>query len=255
MSDGTDLRELLDEWPYDPEKDVRVVTLPDGRQVIQVRLPLGIEQYEMDGRPDRRRPHGCESVLDHHLGRLAKARADGDIESFKLTCEDCAELFAEGVLYYYRYLHFFQLQEWSLTLRDTARNIRAFDLVKRYAERPEDSTYLEKWRPYITRIHAIASAMIELGAQNYGRAVDVIKRAVDTISSLEDIDDETFRFERERSLATLGEMANQLERSRPLGELETLERELGRAVEAEEFERAAELRDRILSLREESPRP
>ncbi len=73
MSHEIDLRETLKSWPYDPENDARVTTGKDGRCILQVRTPLGIEQMEMDGRPDGLRPHGVESNLKFHLMRLEEA--------------------------------------------------------------------------------------------------------------------------------------------------------------------------------------
>ena len=56
MNNSPDLRQILKAWPYDPEHDARIVRGDDGRELLQVRTPLGIEQYEMDGRPDGLRP-------------------------------------------------------------------------------------------------------------------------------------------------------------------------------------------------------
>ena len=63
------------------------------------------------------------------------------------------------------------------------------------------------------------------------------------------MEDETFQFELQRSLTALRDLAAQLQRHKPVSELERLERELLQAIEAQEFERAATLRDRIRALR------
>ncbi len=249
MSQSTDLRELLDSWPYDPDDDARLVQLAGGRWVVQVRLPMGLEQYELDGRPDGLKPHGCESLLDHHLERLKQVRAAGKEELFELNPTDCEELFQEGTLYYYRYLQLFQLKEWALTERDTARNLRVFDFVHRYASQEDDQEYLERWRPYLLRMNAIARAMIELNEQRYAAAQSIIREAVCDIEHLPELDDETFCFENQRSLTALKELATQLEQTRPLTELERLEKELEQAISTQEFERAATLRDRLRTLR------
>src|SRR5436309_5407782 len=109
MSDAVDLRSLLQGWPYDPENNARIVSGADGRQFMQVRTALGVEQYELDGRPDGLRPYDRESALDYHLQRSTRAREAGQETSFELSDRECAELFNEGTLYYYRYLHLFQL--------------------------------------------------------------------------------------------------------------------------------------------------
>jgi hypothetical protein len=250
MDNPVDLRELLKSWPYDPDNDVRLVSGADGRELLQVRLPLGMEQYELEGRPDGERPYGKESALEYHLERLAEIEKAGKSAAFTLSSDECSELFTEGTLYYYRYLHLFQAKDWEGTVRDTARNLRLFDLVNLYADDEEDQFYLEQWRPYLLRMNAAASAMIKLDQNNYAQALDFLNAAVTAIEALEELDDETFLFERERSLAALKDMISQIEDNKPVSELELLERELRQAIETQHFERAADLRDRIRALRE-----
>jgi len=245
-----DLKALLDSWPYDPDDCVRVVKLADGRDVMQVRLPLGVEQYELDGRPDGTRPHGAESELDHHVANLERAKKAGSQAGFRLDPDECVDLFNEGVLYYYRYLHLFQLKDWPRTVRDTARNLKLFDFIREHAKRDEDREYLEQWRPYVLRINAVASAMVAMGEEDHPRALSIVRGAAQAIEALPDIDEDTFRFERHRSLEALHELAEEIEKSKPLSELEELENQLLEAVNAERYEHAAELRDRIRTLRE-----
>lgn len=249
MSESVDLRRLLESWPYDPENDARVVRGDDGREILQVRTPVGIEQLEMTGRPDGARPHGVESALEFHLQRLAKAKAAGHEAEFELDAADCAELSGEGTLYYLRYLRLFQLRRWADTVRDTARNLRLFDFVHCYAAREEDQDNLEKWRPYIVRMNAVAGAMMELEKGAHDKALEILDAAAGRIESLDELEDETFQFERQRSLLALRELTTQIKKNRPLSELERLERQLRRAIETQAFERAAELRDRIRELR------
>jgi hypothetical protein len=249
MNKSVDLRNLLESWPFNPENDVRVVQGDDGREIIQVRTPVGIEQLEATGRPDGARPHGMESALEFHLQRLAKAQVAGRDAEFELSPADCAELFSEGTLYYFRYLRLFQLKRWAATVRDTARNLRLFDFVHRYAAREEDQNNLEKWRPYIVRMNAVASAMVELEKGAHDKALEILSAATERIESLAEVDDETFQFERQRSLLALRELETQIKKNKPLSELKRLERQLRRAVEAQAFERAAELRDRIRGLK------
>ncbi len=249
MSDSIDLRKVLQSWPYDPEHDARILHGEDGREILQVRTPLGLEQYEMDGRPDGARPHGLESALEFHQRRFEEARIAGQEAEFELSPRECSELFHEGTLYYFRYVRLFQLKDWARTIRDTARNLRAFDFLHRYARREEDQQFLEKWRPYILRVNASAAAMLQIEKNAYDRALSILTQAVAKIEALEELDDDTFTFERERSVIALRELASQIEKNRPLSELERLEHQLRRAIEKQEFERAAQLRDRLRELR------
>jgi len=245
------LRRILKNWPYDPEHDARIIRGEDSREVLQVRTPLGLEQYEMDGRPDGLRPHGMESALEYHLHRLNQAKFSGREADFELGPEECGELFQEGTLYYFRYVRLFQLKDWARTVRDTERNLRAFDFLHRYAQREEDQQFLEKWRPYILRVHASAAAMVEVEKGAYDEAARITRETIRKVESLEDLEDETFRFERERSLTALRELDSQIKKNRPLSELEKLEHQLRRAIDTQEFERAARLRDRIRELRQQ----
>jgi hypothetical protein len=192
-----------------------------------------------------------ESALEYHLHRLNQAKFSGREADFELGPEECGELFQEGTLYYFRYVRLFQLKDWARTVRDTERNLRAFDFLHRYAQREEDQQFLEKWRPYILRVHASAAAMVEVEKGAYDEAARITRETIRKVESLEDLEDETFRFERERSLTALRELDSQIKKNRPLSELEKLEHQLRRAIDTQEFERAARLRDRIRELRQQ----
>ena len=249
MSDAGDIRELLEGWPYDPENDARIVRGKDGREILQVRTPLGLEQLEMQGRPDGTRPHEMDSALEFYQQQLTQAKTAGSKAEFKLSAQDCAELFGEGTLYYFRYLRLFQLKRWAETMRDTTRNLQLFDFVRRYAAREEDREYLEKWRPYLLRMNAAASVLHWLEKGDAPKALKIVQSGSEQIAALEEMDDDTFRFERERSLAALRELEKQIQQKQPVAPVELLQRQLRRAIERQEFERAAELRDRIRELR------
>jgi hypothetical protein len=248
MTDPIDIGSLLRGWDYDPDKNVRALRLGDGREIIQVRLPSGIEQYEMDGRPDGNRPYEMDSALDYFLSRLAEARRNDMEDRFQLSEKDCSELFEEGVLFYYRYLHLFELEDWPRMLRDTSRNMRLFDFIRDFAEREEDQQHLEQWRPYIVRMRAIAAAMVEINGRHHARAAAIVEDAIVAIEALPTIEHAGFNFERQRSLNALGEMATHIDETRPLEPVDRLAREMDAAIAAERFEEAAELRDRISLL-------
>lgn len=248
-SDNFDLRALLASWPYDPDDDARVVRVAGGREVLQVRTPLGLEQYELDHRPDGLRPHGAESEFTFHLDRFRHSQAQVEPEPFALTPADCAELISESTLYYYRYVRLFQLQDWARALRDTARNLQVFDFVRRHAANAEDRDYLEKWRPYLVRMNGVAKALLHMEKNRHAAALAAVTRTIAAIEALQEMDDEVFDLERESSLEALRDLARQIQRDRPVSPAERLERQLQAAVNAQEFERAAELRDRLRALK------
>jgi UvrB/uvrC motif len=253
MDDLNDIRELLDAWPYDSDNDARIVRAKDGREILQVRIPIGLEQLELEGRPDGARPHQMESALDYYRQKLEQAEAAGSAAEFQLDEQDCAELIDEGTLYYFRYLRLFQLHRWADTIRDTSRNLGLFDFIRHHAARDEDREYLERWRPYLVRMNAAASALQLLEQDDARAALQIIRSGREKIETLDDMDDETFQVERERSLAALRDLEKQIAQKQPVSPVERLQRQLRRAIERQDFERAAELRDRIWDLRAKRP--
>src|SRR5205823_4241647 len=61
-----DIDAALKGWDYKPGVvQARLVQAQDGRQVIQLRVDLGLLQIETAGRPDGVQPHGCETYFEH----------------------------------------------------------------------------------------------------------------------------------------------------------------------------------------------
>lgn len=272
-----DLSKLLREWPYDPDNEVRTITAEDGRSVMQVRRPIGIEQYELDGRPDGKSPYGDETVVATIEERLSNYVSEhGSDEGFEIGHEDAVLLHNEGVLFYYRYLLLFQLNDFERTIRDTEHNLRVTRLLERYCSNEEDRDEVLQFKPYILRMNAMSRAMTSLKKQMKEIAEHILESAVEEIESLEDIDSPAFRFEKVRSANYLRTTLEQLSQAEldsdgfvlQLGgeepseeevesegyeepgndELSLLEQELERAVDEENYERAAEIRDRIREI-------
>ena len=244
-----DIGHILANWPYEPEKNVRVIRGTDGKEKVQVRLPAGIEQYEADGRPDGKRPNGCESLLDDYYARMrAWCESHGSDEGFQLDSSDCARLGDEGILYYYRYVLLFQLGDYDRTVRDFERNRRMFDFVKEHAADPVDLTALEQYRPYLIRMSRVSSALNSVGKGDFDRALGFADMGLREIDALEEIDTDVFRFEMKRSLDHLCEVREDINKRRPLSPVEELRKEINQAVAEENYERAAELRDRLHEL-------
>jgi hypothetical protein len=179
-----DLRKHLDRWPYDPDDNVLLVRGEDGRQIMLVRQLAGLEQYEVEGRPDGQRPHGMESSLEFHLARLATAKTTGLEETFRLSAATCEELFKEGTMYYYRFRNFCRLKKWARAERDTARNLRLIELVRQYAEHDEDRAQFEQWQADVTRLNALSRAMTLLRRGKHDKALKSVRETVGEIADL-----------------------------------------------------------------------
>lgn len=251
MSD--DITPILGRWPWDPRRTVRRITGDDGRERVQIRVHMngyhGILQFNCDDRPDGARPYDHAFALDYYDRR----RQEDD--QFRLNEAQAKELFDEGMMVYQRYVMLFQMGDYTRVVRDTERNMRLFRFVNRWAEMESDREHLERWWPYVLRMHAVAQAMMALADEKTRQAAEFIAQARAAIEALEELDDETFHQERARSLSVLDEMKKQIDDRRPLSEIEVLERMRDRAVRDENYELAARLRDQIAELKDDSDNP
>jgi len=75
-------QKLLAAWPYDADNNVRVAFGADGREVILVRLRMGLEQYELNDRPDGRRVKGENSFHIRRDHKCSGAAGVGKPEYF-----------------------------------------------------------------------------------------------------------------------------------------------------------------------------
>lgn len=249
MAAIADITEILRSWKFDPDNQVRIIQAQDGRDVLQIRQPLGIEQYELEGRPDGARPEGRECHVELFLERLQNHVAEhGSDEGFRIDHEDYQLLQNEGVLYYYRYLVLFQIGDFERTARDTEHNLRICELVEKYVAADEDKNEILQYRPYILRMFAIAKAMISLHQELKSAARQILESAIQEIENMPAIDTPAFQFERIRSLKYLRSTLKQVQEQKP-NPLEHLRKELDAAIEEEDYEKAAQLRDQIRAMK------
>jgi len=245
-----DITEILKDWPYDPEDNIRVVKVGDKREVMQVRQPMGIEQYELDGRPDGLRPEDMESFLEVINHRLSDhMREYGSDQGFSIPPEDFLELQNEGILYYYRYLHLFQINDYSRTARDTNHNLDICELVENYAREESEPMSILQYKPYILRMNAVSQAMMSLHKNLNEIARKILEIALQQIEEMDEIDTPAFKFEKIRSIqylkSALRQVDNQVSQDDPL---DYLRQRLQDAIDIEDYEQAAELRDKIEEL-------
>ena len=254
-----DLTGLLEDWPYEPNNTTRIVTANDERKVLQVRLPLGIEQYELVGRPDGEQPFGKQTVLEEMESRLAEyVLMNGTDDGFLLAHDDCELLQTEAILFYYRYLLLFQINDYERVAADTEHNLRMCHLFENYCDSEEHKEGVLQYKPYIVRMNSMARAMRSMKRGEHGEAAEIIDVAIEQIEGMDELDSPAFQFERVRSVNYLKSALKQLgsagRGSHARRSLEsTLKKQLDEAVREEDYERAAELRDQIRTMRTNGP--
>jgi hypothetical protein len=245
-----DIAAILKGWDYEPGTiNVRKITGVDGLPKLQMRLDLGLFQLEMTGRPDGRRPHGCESLLEYFEHELDEHRArNGADLGFNLTSEQCQSLREEAVMYYQRYLSLFVLEDFPGVVRDTGRNLRLLDLCGKYASDEQDRLVLEQYRPYIVMMNTRAHGSIQLRDKQFAAALKTVRKG------LADIRDFYARFGQEEAynqsneVQVLKRFAREIRKKLPIDPAAKLHADLSRAVKEERYEEAARLRDEIRKM-------
>jgi len=253
-----DIGPILEGWDYrgSDEVTVRKIVGLDGREKIQLRLELGLYQMEVTGRPDGARPHGHESLLDHYLAVLEEhQRKYGADEQFKLNSDDCARLRLESLQYYHRRISFFELKDYAAAERDADHNLQIMDLLKAYAENEADRMLSEQYRAFVLMHRTKARVHQSVERKDYRLSLAQIDEGIELIEGFFKEYGRADLIDKAMEIAFLRNWRSEIAREIPVSEPERLEQLLREAVEQENFERAAELRDRLRALRSQAVGP
>ena len=231
---------ILAEWPFDlRDVSARVCQGGDGREVLQLRVDMGLLQMETSGRPDGSRPHGMETYFDY---LIAQAAAAGD--EFVLSPDDCLEVDREFTQFYHRRICWLKLQRYEAAVNDADHTLALMDFCLRHS--PDDRWTIshEQYRPFVLFHRTQACALAKLELDGAEPAVHEINRGLEQLRQfLRDRDLEE-QFDEDEFARRLTELRESLRREYDVGR--TLQEQLADAVAAEEYELAAQLRDEML---------
>lgn len=247
-----DISNLLNEWKYKPgEPMVRRFKGADGKDKIQLRVDLGLLQMNVAGRPDGKKPAGHESLFEYYQSRLYKHPGghEGSDEGFVLAAQDCSKLQLEAIQYHHRCICLLQLEDYAGVIRDAERNLALFDFVAKHAAAEEQAWALQQMKPQLLMILTRAHASQSLQTEDYVQAIQQVEEGLERIR----------RFFREHGEAEEGHpnveaqsleaWLEEIRAKRPLSPRERLERALQKAVECEDYEQAAQVRDALRNLK------
>jgi hypothetical protein len=247
-----DIAHLLGDWDYEPgQVVVRRFRGKDGKEKIQLRVDLGLLQMNVDGRPDGKRPYGRSSLFEHYKARRQKrlAAADGDESAFKLTAEDCAKLQIEALQYHHRYICLLQLADYDGVVRDAERNLAVFDFVGKHAESEELAWSLRQFQPQLLLILTRARAMQVMDAGDFEKSAELVEQGIERIKEFYRDRSKPELMDQSAELQSLEAWLAEVRASRPLSPRERLEKALNDAVQREDYEKAAEVRDALRNLK------
>jgi hypothetical protein len=239
MAKRQNIDSILKDWNYEPgEVAARVVRGGDGRDVLQMRIDMGLLQLEVDGRPDGSRPGGAETYFDY---LLALAVHDG--EDFELTEEQCNESDREFVQYYQRRICWLALRDFRRAVRDADHSLAFMDFVGQHSPSEEWTMSHEQYRPFILFHRTQAAALAELEENGPEAAIGQINLGLNRIREFYVNVEAEERFEDDELVERLNQLLESLRDHYHVGR--TLQEQLDDAVAGEEYELAARLRDEI----------
>lgn len=232
--------DILHAWKYDPERlNVRLSHGNDGRDVLQMRIDMGLLQLEIQGRPDGTRPEGAETYLEH-LVRLT-SRGGND---FVMNEEQCREVDREFVQFYHRRICWLTLHRYDRAVRDADHTLGLMDFCRDHSPDEQWTMSHEQYRPFVLfhRIQAAALAQLERrgGAE---AAIEEINHGLEQMRELFARYGMQDHFEDDELIERLVELREELREKFAVGR--TLQEQLADAVDREQYELAAALRDQI----------
>ncbi len=239
MSRRDNIDRLLREWPYDPNGiSVRKKKGTDGRDVLQMRLDLGLLQLEVKGRPDGTRPHGSETFYDYLVQRTLE---DGN--EYTMTEEECDEADREFVQFYHRRICWLALRDFSLAMADAQHTLKLMDFCREHSPDEQWTMSHEQYRPFVMFHRTQAAALAALGDKGAEAAVEELNKGLDEIKQVFVDYEAEEEFDDDELVSRLMELRESLRQHFHVGR--TLHEQLADAVASEKYELAAQIRDEL----------
>lgn len=239
MARRQDIDRLLKDWAYQPgEVSARLVRASDGREVLQMRVEMGILQLEVDNRPDGMHPEGSDTYFDY---LLAQAVEEG--EGFELNQDQCAAADREFLQFYHRRICWLALREFRRAVNDADHSLAFMDFVRAHSPDEEWTLSHEQYRPFVLFHRTQAATLATLEESGPEAALQELGRGLQRFRDLFAEYDAEDQFDDDELVQRLVELKDTLRRQYDLQP--TLAEQLAEAVAAEEYELAAKLRDEL----------
>jgi hypothetical protein len=233
-----DIDAALDGWDFKPGMvQARLVEGSNGRQVIQLRVDLGVLQLETSDRPDGTRPEGCATYHDA-LRQYALLQPN-----FVLTEEQCLEADREFVQFYHRRLCWLALHEYARAVADADHTLTFMDLVRAHSPGEEYTQAHERYRGFVLFHRTQAAMALALEQNNAEAAIDEIRAGLTRMQAFFAAFQAEEQMEEDGMVKRLREMEQALREKHQIGT--TLREQLDSAVAAEDYETAARIRDAL----------
>ena len=232
------LDDFFSDWEFNPTTlNVRLTKGKDGRDVIQMRVDLGIMQLETTGRPDGQPIEECETYLEFLQNR---SLSDPD---FRIDEDQCNEVDREFMQFYHRRICWLRLQYYPRAVMDADHTLLLMDLCEKVSDDEEWNGSHEQYRPFVLFHRTQAAALGALEENSAEEAVQEINLGLETMRKFFAKHDAEEHFDSDELVVRLAELRESLRNEYEVGQ--TLKERLTEAVEQEQYELAAQLRDEL----------
>jgi hypothetical protein len=203
-----------------------------------MRVDMGIIQMEVSGRPDGARFEGSDTYYDY-LASLSFAEG----ESLQLDKERCIQIDREFYQFYHRRICWLTLKRYAEAAKDAQHTLSLMDFSAAYSPDPEWTLLHEQYRPFVMFHKIQALALIQLEETNPEGALQAIDQGLENMEKVFEKHDAADHYDEDAFVLKLREMRDSVKEHYELGQ--TLTEQLADAIAAEQYEIAAELRDRM----------
>jgi hypothetical protein len=237
-----DIDAALNGWEYKPGiVQARLVEAGDGRNVLQLRVDLGLLQMETTHRPDGTQPHGFPTY-HVYLAKQAQLSARSG-RTFVLNEEQCQEADREFVQYYHRRLCWLALHQYAHAVADADHTLAFMDFVRDHSPSDEFTQAHEQYRGFVEFQRTQAAGALCVEKDDPEGAIDAINEGLEKLRKFFATYDLEDQFEENGMVQQLRKMAGSLRKTHNIES--TLQEQLNDAVANEEYETAARLRDEL----------
>ena len=251
-----DLTSILRDWPEEEiEVDARLINGVDGKPLLQLRVSLGLLQMRLDGTPEGRSD-------DHTDGIVKELTAQFDQNgAMEVSEERWDELDREIMRYYHRRVALLSVagqaqmennNELAITcydraVRDADHNLEILDFLTEHGPDPEFQEDHEQYRSFVLLHKTLARVQRLVLSNRHESAVEEVGAGIERIQEAYVKRGSPELAEFDTCLLQLHELGKKIRQQ--FGIEQTLREQLQEAIEREDFERAAKLRDQIATDR------
>lgn len=237
-----DIDHALEGWEFKPGVvQARLVQGSNGRQVIQMRVDLGVLQIEAVGRPDGSRPHGHTTYLEYLLEQARLAEKAEQL--FVMSEEHCEEADREFVQYYHRRISWLALRNYGKALADADHTLAFMDFVRGHSPTDEYTQAHEQYRGFVLFQRTQAAAALRVEHNDAEGAIDSLRAGLDQLRRFFAAHEAEESMEDDGMVQHLRKVEKSLRKEYHIEA--TLQEQLDHAVANEQYETAARLRDAL----------